>query len=87
MTTQNNTKFSTAEMAMFMALGYIKLLQEVDPITLYRLAGEDCFINNRSGYWVECLRRGLRELKRGKIFRLTDEWNNVVFIHGGNLTN
>lgn len=74
--------FSEKEVEMFIALGFgdkIKLfVGEDDHMIMYKLAVEKCFLENKSGVAVDSLRRCVIALKSGTVYRLTQEWDDLI---------
>jgi hypothetical protein len=75
-----NVQYSDSEKKVFTKLGYSNLLDYVQPVVLYRMAIEICFLDNLSGPVVDALRRGGNALLRNRpnIYRMTEEFNKLV---------
>lgn len=72
--------YSEKEIEMFNALGLsdkIKFFAE-NPVQLYNLAVERCFVNNLTGVNVESLRRCVIALNKCKVYRGTQEWDDLI---------
>lgn len=72
--------YSEKEIEMFNALGLsdkIKFFAE-NPVQLYHLAVERCFVNNLTGVAVDSLRRCIIALNQCKVYRGTQEWDDLI---------
>lgn len=73
-------KLSQSEQLMFTLLGYGDLLasEDLEPITMYRIALEDAFLNSKKGPGVESLRRCYKALTSGTPHRLTPAFDALI---------
>lgn len=72
--------YSEKEIEMFISLGLgdkIKFFAE-NPVQMYNLAVERCFVNNLTGVNVESLRRCVIALNKCKVYRGTQEWDDLI---------
>lgn len=72
--------YSEKEIEMFNALGLsdkIKFFAE-NPVQLYHLAVERCFVNNLTGVAVDSLRRCIIALNQCKVYRGTQGWDDLI---------
>jgi hypothetical protein len=71
---------SEKERKLMIAHGMEYLLDNVaiDPITLYRMAMRNAFLNNKGGKADESLRNCIRAIDNGKPFRMTPEWDALI---------
>jgi hypothetical protein len=66
---------------MFTALGKDKLLQDFreDPVGLYNIAAREMSIEGRTGPAVSSLRRCLGAIYKCKPFRMTEEFDDLIY--------
>lgn len=71
---------SDKEIALFKSLGYENLLfiLDKDPVGLYKMAAEKCFIEDRRGAAVDSLRRCMEALSKHNPYRLTPEFEELI---------
>ena len=74
-------EYSKKEIQMFTALNpfYKKLIESnMAASGLYRIAVEDCFVQNLQGSAVESLRRTATALRDCKPYRMTPEFDSLI---------
>lgn len=76
-------KCSEKERAMFTALGLEGQLWLPLPVSsFYEMAVRRVFLGNMQGPAVESLRRCVKALDTGKIYRGTFEWDSLIQLEG-----
>ena len=72
--------YSEKEIEMFIALGLGDKIQffAENPVQLYNLAVERCFLNSLTGVAVDSLRRCVIALNKCKVYRGTQEWDDLI---------
>lgn len=72
--------YSEKEIEMFIALGLGDKIQffAENPVQLYNLAVERCFLSSLTGVAVASLRRCVIALNKCKVYRGTQEWDDLI---------
>lgn len=72
-------KYSDKETWMFNCLGVNQFtLDNVNPVSLYKLVCEQAFIKNMQGPAAYSLRRTAKAMEAGKPYRLTPEFDALI---------
>ena len=72
-----SSEYSTKEIQLFK---YFDVdTNHFTPPTAYRLAVETAFVNDMHGPEVQSLRRCARALRDTKVYRLTKEWDQMIW--------
>lgn len=72
--------YSEQEQKLFTRFGYQSLMVVLDPVALYKIVGEECFVKKLDGESVESVRRCLFAMSTGTVFRGTSEWDAMIVL-------
>jgi hypothetical protein len=78
MTLYHKPEYSDKEREMLECFVDSNLLDNVDPVTVYRIAVHEAFIANINGPAVDDLRRTFTALELGTCTRLSPEWDEMI---------
>lgn len=71
--------YSESEINLFESLGHSKyILNGVNPVALYDIAALKAFRENLQGPEIEALRRGVKAIHGCKVYRMTEEFDNLL---------
>jgi hypothetical protein len=73
-----NWEYSKNEQKIIEHFGYSHLMTVIDPLGMIRLMVEKAFLDNDQTVYAEALRRGVKVLGYGKIYRETPEWEYLL---------
>jgi len=79
------SEYSEKELAMFEWFGYADLTNNLTPVVLYRLCVEKAFTNDLRGPYVNSLRRCAIALRDCTCYRMTPEWDKMIYSPGDEL--
>lgn len=74
-------RMSEKEAKMFEILGFGYLLDkeiDIEALSLYRMATEQCFLENTQGPAVESLRKSYKAYLTCKVYRMTPEFDALI---------
>lgn len=74
-----NPQYSKKETLLFQQLGYEDLLTQ-EPAVLYRMVALNLFKQNKTGVFVDSVRRCLNAIDNGKPYRLTEEFDDLIVL-------
>lgn len=73
-------EYSEKERDLFTCVGLGDIMDHINPITLYRMAAEHEFIRNTDDEISDSVRRCLIAINGLAIFRMTPEWDALIFV-------
>jgi hypothetical protein len=72
--------YSDKEKKMFELLGVKEMMNHLEPTSLYRVAIEEAFLENKTGPAVDSLRRCAKAFSNHKPFRMTEEFDALIIL-------
>ena len=75
-----NYQYSAKEMEMIKWFGFEKLVESLYPWSLYKMMVEKAFIDNDQSWWAHGLRRCIKALNQGNIYRSSKEWDDLIYL-------
>jgi len=70
--------YSIKELQLIHLLHFDHMVGHIGPIQLYEMMAKRVFIENLSGSEVESLRRCVKAIHYGTIYRHTQEWDELI---------
>lgn len=75
--------YSDAERRMFTELGWEYVINNVEPIVLYRMAVHEAFVGGLCGIYADALRASAKAIDKCTPYRLTPEFDRLITQHIG----
>jgi hypothetical protein len=72
-------EYSVAEMILFDHFGMADIAPNIQPPMLYTMLASKAFIMNDQTSWSDSLRRCITALEKGTTYRMTPEWDRLIF--------